>query len=762
MSQKKSETKRDTIEYEKVSGPFQRQPWVDWMKGIALIWIFINHSVEAVFGGPYLGNPGSWWPPLQERIVQWMPLTGFGIWTILVNVWRYVGWLGDQGVSLFLVVSGFGLTWGILSKDKGSFPIIQFYKQRLFRIFPLWWGIHIFFLVAGYLTNLKSLDMSLTDPNFYLSFIGFRASPGTFFYFTPAWWYIGLLIQLYVVYPILWFALNKLGAFRFLLLSSLLAFIIRAGVIYFEFKVASLLYGAFFITRLPEFAFGMVFAWYLRNNSKQVSCIMFSNSTIFKALVLYIVGTLLSITWAGMVVAPFMVGLGIFSIFFSILGNKKESSSPIANAFTWIGKHSYSLYLVHHPIIAILVAGRAFVGTLLSILFTIIGAISLEKIVNLTVKFLTTWFEKINLKKLFGWAAFVVITMVISALGFELAIQKFDPQEVIVWGEQPSLAPNPNFGWYLKPNQTTRLRWESYDYYVTANELGFPGPSYPESKAPGTIRILTLGDAFTSAEGVNTDQAWPRLLESFLVSRLPNSTVEVLNFAITGYGPNQYAEVAKTFIPKYHPDIVIIGFYMNDYLDVLESNADFQSQIGFGKPSATSWYSTLRLSHTRHWLHKKLDEILDQTIRKPDLGGYFSGAEFLLRNQRNYEITGQAGVAERFSQIKSITDSAKGQMIIFMVPAPVQICGPDEITYYPINYDLSDKNIFDLDKPQRMTQEITKSLNILTYDLRTPFQFVDVCPYQPRNLHWTVNGHKIVAEYIADVLIKDKLIPLEK
>ena len=42
-----------------------------------------------------------------------------------------------------------------------------------------------------------------------------------------------------------------------------------------------------------------------------------------------------------------------------------------------------------------------------------------------------------------------------------------------------------------------------------------------------------------------------------------------MNFAITGYGPNQYAEVARTFIPRYHPDIVIIGFFMNDFTDDL-------------------------------------------------------------------------------------------------------------------------------------------------------------------------------------------------
>ena len=115
--------------------------------------------------------------------------------------------------------------------------------------------------------------------------------------------------------------------------------------------------------------------------------------------------------------------------------------------------------------------------------------------------------------------AMIGVVLFFCAIGIELLVQTFDPQEVKGWGEKPSLEPHDTFGWYLIPNQTTRLRWESYDYYVNSNELGFPGPSYPEEKTPETIRILTFGDAFTSAEGVNTEQAWPRLLESNLASR---------------------------------------------------------------------------------------------------------------------------------------------------------------------------------------------------------------------------------------------------
>ncbi len=746
---------------EKVS-PFrvsQQFHWVDWMKSVAIIWIFINHAVEAVYGGPYLGNPGAWWPSIQERVAQWIPLVGYGIWTIPINIWRYIGWLGDQGVSLFLVVSGFGLTWGILSKSKPSFSIIQFYKQRLFRIYPLWWGVHIAFLIASMLTNVDVLDMSITDKNFYLSFLGIRALPGTFSYFSPAWWYIGLLIQLYFVFPILWRALNKLGPFRFLLFSTLLGLLARTIVIILQFKVSSLLYGAFFVTRLPEFAFGMTFAVYLSQNQKQVNRLLFYIPTILGGLLIYVFGTLLSLTWAGMVFAPFIVGMSLFTVIFGILGNKKESLTPLSKTFTWVGQHSYSIYLVHHPIILLLVPGFALRGTLISIPVTIICAGILEILVKFFTKIISPKLSKVNWKIAIKWTAISGVFIFLFALCMELVIQKYDPQEVIVWGEQPSLAANKTFGWYLIPNKTTRLRWESYDYDVTSNELGFPGPSYPIQKTPETIRIMTFGDAFTSAEGVNTNQAWPRLLEKMLTEKLPHRKIEVMNFAVTGYGPNQYTEVAKSYIPKYHPDIILISFYVNDFQDVLITNEDFQSQIGFEKQTAFSLYSTLRLSHTRHLLHKVIDQITIKFQNRPYLGGYFSGAEFVVRKDKAYETPGKKGVLDRLSQIKTLTDEEDATLILFMVPVPVQVCGPTDVTYYPVGYDLSDKTLFDLDKPQKMTTEIANMINIKTYDLRTPFLSAGICPNQPRNLHWTVEGHQIVADYITSVLFDDQIIP---
>jgi hypothetical protein len=258
---------------------------------------------------------------------------------------------------------------------------------------------------------------------------------------------------------------------------------------------------------------------------------------------------------------------------------------------------------------------------------------------------------------------------------------------------------------------------------------------------------------------VNTDQAWPRLLEADLAERVPGRRVEVLNFGITAYGPNQYALVIEKFAPVYHPDLTIIGFFVNGYEDVLINVEKYSQSIGFSLPSQNSWQAVARLVHVRRFIRLQLIEPFIERVRgKLREHGYFLGNFLALEKSRpDITVTGRQLVAERLKQIKTAADWLGAKVVIAMIPAPVQVCRPDQLAYYPRHVNLNDTTRFDLEQPQRMTQEIALSLGFAYYDLLPVLKSArGDCPYHSRNMHWTVAGHRAVADYLAQVPLSDR------
>jgi hypothetical protein len=433
-----------------------------------------------------------------------------------------------------------------------------------------------------------------------------------------------------------------------------------------------------------------------------------------------------------------------------------------------VGKHTYSLFLVHHPVILLIVssgisfslltAGRI----LLAVILTLGLALLLESSVGFVTRAIKQLAKKIGIGRLLGVGGLLGITVMALLISTELAVRRFDPQEVLGWGERASLQPDPEFGWRLRPSRTTHLRWESYDYYVTANSLGFPGPEYSAIKEPDTLRIMVTGDAFSSAEGVDTDQAWPRLLEAKLAARLHGKRVEVMNFAITGYGPNQYEAVIQHFAPIYKPDLILLEVFVNDFQDALSNTQDVQHSIGFDQPEQDSLYGIIRMEQQRRWLQVNLQQPINEIISgQPRPKGFFLGNfKALERGHPEYEIDGKEILAQRLSQIQSVANQTDAKFVVFMVPAPVQICGESQLAYYPRGVDLSDSERYDTDLPQRMMGELTTSLSIPFYDLRGPLgEISETCPYQSHNMHWTAYGHQVVADYLVGILLGNDFIP---
>ncbi|OGX13565.1 MAG: hypothetical protein A2351_01520 [Omnitrophica bacterium RIFOXYB12_FULL_50_7] len=174
----------------------------------------------------------------------------------------------------------------------------------------------------------------------------------------------------------------------------------------------------------------------------------------------------------------------------------------------------------------------------------------------------------------------VVLSMILAlALGeFVLRLArvdrvKFQEKPRTSWVNVPEnvwVEHHPVLGWYSQKNKTAILESQNFPTVeVHTNSAGFRGTrEYAIEKPKGVIRIATLGDSFVFGFGVQDDETFPALLET------SNKTREVLNLGVPGYGMDQiylsYREIAR----KYHPEIVLIGIFPEDFWRCTRSFAD--------------------------------------------------------------------------------------------------------------------------------------------------------------------------------------------
>lgn len=137
----------------------------------------------------------------------------------------------------------------------------------------------------------------------------------------------------------------------------------------------------------------------------------------------------------------------------------------------------------------------------------------------------------------------VILSTTLSVLTAEVALRAFYPRRTadVLTGSYPAMFDDSNVMPYrLRPNYTGRLASPEFDTRVSINAVGYRGRDF--SVAKGTARrVLTIGDSFTFAWGVNDEQGYPALLQRKLAARQPSEPFEVINAGFAaGYSPDTY------------------------------------------------------------------------------------------------------------------------------------------------------------------------------------------------------------------------------
>ncbi len=373
-----------------------RFQWMDGVKGFAVLWIALYHCLMAYGYGkiPWPITLGSFGEFLasgpQGSTLAKLLHAAEGILAAIIQ-------RGPQAVGVFILFSGFGLTFSLVKRGSSKPPWTTWYNRRLTRLFPVYWVAHLIFLVSPFTVIHGNIDY-----RFLLSFLGDRVLPidKLFFYLVPAWWYMGLLIELYIFYPLLFTLMERMGWLKYLLLCIVLSTASR--FILNDILKANGYYemGGFFVCRLWEFAAGMALGKLLAEKPEWTLQRLLSWQWLVAGIIIYLLGGYCNRPDFLYFFSDGLITMGLAAMLIH-LAYLFERIPGLGKALAKTGVYSYSIYLMHQPYV--IYVGRmiryASLGVFLAIacaltLFIALGSIAMEYGVNRAVDRISTWLRR--------------------------------------------------------------------------------------------------------------------------------------------------------------------------------------------------------------------------------------------------------------------------------------------------------------------------------------------------------------------------------
>lgn len=301
---------------------------IDILRGIAIICVFVYHSQLYLFPGFETAEPTS----AKIILLNLVPMAS--------------GW---TGVQLFLIISGFLIHLGFLSR-KQPLNIVTFYSKRFWRIYPPYLLALIVFCVTGagiyyYLNDYYGIRHLLTH-----LLLVHNLSDTYIFSINPSFWSLALEMQLYLIYPMFLFMRKKLGVEKTVLIIFLLVPInsFLSRIVYPDFKYIALIsvVGYWWF----NWCAGALLAECYLNNKR-----LFGRYNLLIALMGFMAISLsqyfISAELAGQVAVFAWV-----AFFEWMLYTRINIDNRLYKIIAIVGVVSYSIYLIHQPFLLVMLS----------------------------------------------------------------------------------------------------------------------------------------------------------------------------------------------------------------------------------------------------------------------------------------------------------------------------------------------------------------------------------------------------------------------
>ena len=355
----------------------KRLAWLDVARGLAILLVVYFHFFMTYVDGR--AEP-SW---------DWATMTG-GLGALVEVIWLKLSGLCFHAVGLFIALSGWALMEST-SRRIASGPIKwgSWYVARLVRLYPMYWVAHLVYLLSPFVARLEPVDGRII-----LSLLGLRFVDigRNFHYLNAAWWYFSLILQLVLIFPLLFWAARRLGPGKFLLAAASFGFLCRylLLVVYPQHGFWSL--GGLGLCRLPEFALGMALGMWHGRSPERTERFFLGGAGLAAGILLYPFALQLYANIHTYVFVDFATGVCCMLVVLGVAGLVVRSVVA-TKILCLLGAYSYGIFLVHQPYV-IWVGMRIreqplwmfLIITLAVLATTSLWGIALEKATNAAVR----------------------------------------------------------------------------------------------------------------------------------------------------------------------------------------------------------------------------------------------------------------------------------------------------------------------------------------------------------------------------------------
>lgn len=331
----------------------------------------------------------------------------------------------------------------------------------------------------------------------------------------------------------------------------------------------------------------------------------------------------------------------------------------------------------------------------------------------------------------------------------------------------PPLVPDAVRHHRLVPDSYAEFQQRDFSYIQRVNTHGLRGKEFTTEKAPGTYRIIMLGDSFTMGKGVEDDQTFSVVLEENLRrgDAACGRPIEVLNAGVDSYAPILGLLYLTRDLTAFGPDMVVYNLDVSDLIQ--EAAYRRQGERGpDGEIVAVPQHADpdTFMEKVRIWTERHLFFTRVLLLYANRALGY---RELNIRdvvNRADSETVAHTleGDVDRTAQWRDVFDSLarmkrfceeRGIAFVLSVYPWAHQLGDDE--WVPGRYAFMPEGAKTSDASIRTIHDMAAANGIELADVTATFKAYDGPEplYFQYDMHWTAAGHRVMAKGLGDHLV---------